>query len=70
MPHGYSSERTQQGLSNGYQHDRVWMVFKNQNLWESCDLGESSLRIERVTISFRKFRPLIDTLIWGIVLTK
>ena len=27
--YGYSSERTQQELSNEYQHDRVWMVFKS-----------------------------------------
>ena len=26
---GDSSESTQQELSNEYQHDRVWMVFKN-----------------------------------------
>ena len=25
----YSSESTQQDLSNGYQHDRVWMLFKD-----------------------------------------
>ena len=25
----YSSESTQQELSNNYQHDWVWMVFKN-----------------------------------------
>ena len=29
MANGYSSERTQQELSNEYQHDRVQMVFKN-----------------------------------------
>ena len=26
---GYSSESTQQELSNEYQHDRVSMIFKN-----------------------------------------
>ena len=26
---GYSSESTQRGLSNEYQHDRVWKVFIN-----------------------------------------
>ena len=31
LAHGYSSESTQQELSNEYQHDRVKMVFKN--LW-------------------------------------
>ena len=29
MAHGYSSESTQQELSNEYQHDRVKMFFKN-----------------------------------------
>ena len=29
LANGYSSERTQQELSNEYQHDKVWMVFKN-----------------------------------------
>ena len=29
LAHGYSSESTQQELSNDYQHDRVQMVFKN-----------------------------------------
>ena len=26
---GYSSDSVQRELSNEYQHDRVWMVFKN-----------------------------------------
>ena len=29
LAHGYSSESTQQELSNEYQHDRVWMIYKN-----------------------------------------
>ena len=29
LAHGYSSESTQQELSNEYQHDRVQMAFKN-----------------------------------------
>ena len=29
MANGYSSESTQQELSNEYQHDRVWMVYEN-----------------------------------------
>ena len=29
LAHGYSSESTQQELSNEYQHDRVKMVFRN-----------------------------------------
>ena len=28
LAHGYSPESTQQEVSNEYQHDRVWMVFK------------------------------------------
>ena len=29
LAHGYSSESTQGGLFNEYQHDRVYMVFKD-----------------------------------------
>ena len=29
LVYGYSSESTRRALSNEYQHDRVWMVFKN-----------------------------------------
>ena len=29
LAHGYSSERTQSELSNEYQHDRVYIFFKN-----------------------------------------
>ena len=29
LANGYSSESTQQELSNEYQHDRVKMIFKN-----------------------------------------
>ena len=29
LAYGYSSESTQRELSNEYQYDRVWMVFKN-----------------------------------------
>ena len=29
LANGYSSESTQPELSKEYQHDRVWMVFKN-----------------------------------------
>ena len=28
LAHGYSSDRTRRTLSNEYQYDRVWMVFK------------------------------------------
>ena len=29
LTNGYSFESTQRELSNEYQHDRVWMVFKD-----------------------------------------
>ena len=29
LANGYSSESAPRELSNEYQHDRVWMVFKN-----------------------------------------
>ena len=29
LAYGYSSESTQRELSNDYQYDRFWMVFKN-----------------------------------------
>ena len=29
LSNGYSSKSTPQELSNEYQHDRVWMIFKN-----------------------------------------
>ena len=49
LAHGYSSESTQQELSNEYQHDRVTMVFKNLSilvLWT-----KASLTAERVNIN-------------------
>ena len=46
LANGDSSERTQRDLSNEYQHDRVWMVFKN--LCVLVILDESSLSIKRV----------------------
>ena len=44
LAHGYSSESAQRELSNGYQHDRVWLVFK---FLLPCALDESSLSIGR-----------------------
>ena len=41
----YSYESAQRELSNGYQYDRVQMVF--QIFLRSCALDESSLSIER-----------------------
>ena len=45
LAHGYSSESTQRKLFNEYQHDRVYMVFKNLC---PCGLHESRLSIGRV----------------------
>ena len=43
LAHGYSSESTKRELSNEYQHDRVFMVFKNPV--HPCVLEESSFSI-------------------------
>ena len=51
LAYGYSSESTQNELSNEYQYDRVYMVFKNP--FCSCALDESSLSIGR----FNYFLP-------------
>ena len=47
LANGYSSKSTQQELSNEYQHDRVWMVFKDHCvlvLWMKVDLALEGLR--------------------------
>ena len=36
LAHGYSSESTQRKLFNEYQHDRVYMVFKNLCVLAVC----------------------------------
>ena len=46
LAHGYSSDSTQQELTNEYQHDRVKM-FCNKSL-RPCALYESSFSIGRV----------------------
>ena len=46
LAYGYSSERDQQELSNEYQHDRVWKVFKNlsiPDLWTKVALALEGL---------------------------
>ena len=40
---GYSYVSTQWKLSNEYQHDMIWVIFKS-----SCALDESSPSIERI----------------------
>ena len=50
LTRGYSSESTQQELSNEYQHDRVWMVSKNRCvlvLWTKVVLALKVLIIHR-----------------------
>ena len=42
LANGYSSESTQQGISNGYQHDNF------QEVLRPCALDESRLSIGRV----------------------
>ena len=43
LTHGYSSKSTQQELSNKYQHDRVWMIFKNILVFVLCTKVASAL---------------------------
>ena len=48
LANGYSSESTQQVLSNEYQHDRVEMVFKNIHifiLWTKVVSALEGLRL-------------------------
>ena len=50
MRYGYSSESTQRDLSNEYQHDRVYMVFKSFSvlvLWTKVASALEGLRIAR-----------------------
>ena len=52
LAHGYSSESTQQELSNEYQHNRVSIVFKNLCvlvLWTKISLYIG--RVNTVTVS-------------------
>ena len=51
LAHGYSSESTQQELSNEYQHEKVKWLSKNSLC--PCALDESSLSIARVNIFAR-----------------
>ena len=43
LANGYSSESTQQGLSNEYQNDRVWMGFRNLCILVLCTKVASAL---------------------------
>ena len=60
LANGYSSESAPRELSNEYQHDRVWMVFKNLCicvLWTKVasafeELSLSGGREERVSVFF------------------
>ena len=47
LANGYSSESTQRELSNEYQHDRVWVFFKNLGvivLWTKVASALEGLR--------------------------
>ena len=47
LANGYSYESTQRELSNEYQHDRVWIVFKNLCicvLWTKVALALEGLK--------------------------
>ena len=46
---GYLSESTQRALSNEYQHDKVWIVFKN--LCVLVPWTRVSLSIERANMN-------------------
>ena len=43
LAYEYSSESTQRALSYEYQHDRVWMVFKNLFVLVHCTKVDSAL---------------------------
>ena len=60
----YSSERTQQELSNEYQHDRVKMFFKKSLC--SYAFNESSLSIGRV----KGVRGLVCTYLSGVTMSR
>ena len=49
LANGYSSESALQEFSNEYQHDRVWMVFKNlciRVLWMKVAVALKGLKVE------------------------
>ena len=50
LAYGYSSESAERELSNEYQHDRVWVVFKKY--LHPCVMDESSPSIGRVNIGW------------------
>ena len=58
LANGYSSESTQQELSNDYQHDRVKMVFKNIFILALWMKGASALeRLSNLCIRAIIFKP-------------
>ena len=51
LAYGYSSESALRELSNEYQHDRVWMFFKNLCicvLWTKVALALKGLMVDRL----------------------
>ena len=64
LANGYSSESTQRELSNEYQHDRVWMVFKNLCicvLWSKVALALEGLKKYHI-VPLHFFKVLITIL--------
>ena len=62
MENGYLSESTQRELSNEYQHDMVWMVFKKS--LHSGALNQSSLSIGKVNASIQQYCKLHALSFW------
>ena len=60
--HGYSSESTQQELSNEYQHDRVYMVSKG-NLYNLVLWTKVASALEGIIIYYHIIKSVIATII-------
>ena len=61
VAHGYSSEITQRELSNEYQYDRDWMVFKNLCifvLWRKVALALEGLKGPALMARWSRGLPL------------
>ena len=57
LANGYSSESTQRELSNEYQQDRVWMVFKNLCvlvLWTEVASASEELTFNEIVRKYLK----------------
>ena len=59
LAHGYSSESTEQERSNEYQHDRVYMIFKDlciRVLWMKVALALEGLTVSKFLNPYLKNR--------------